>query len=143
MNKVRWTSLCAFAAILAVVIACGATTANISSLKISTDDQGKNETKTFKAGDKVYAIAQISNNSGKVEAKFRVLYDDVEGQEAGKLVPGAEKTLEVEGDRPAIFWITLPPGGFKNGRYKVEVSMIYAGEQKDQKSSTFEVTGYE
>src|SRR5262245_21294849 len=142
MNRVRWTSLFAFAAVLAVVLACGATTANISSLKISTDEQGKNETKTFRPGDKVYAVAQISNNGGKVDAKFRVLYDDVEGEQSGNQVPGAEKTLEVEGDRPAFFWITLPPAGFRNGRYKVEVSMIYAGDQKDQKSSTFEVTGY-
>src|SRR6185369_7759778 len=111
MNQVRWTSLFTLGAVMAVVLACGATTANISSLKISTDEQGKNETKTFRAGDKVYAVAQIANNGGKVDAKFRVLYDDVEGQQSGNQLPGAEKTLEVEGDRPAIFWITLPPGG--------------------------------
>ena len=142
MNRVRWTSLLAFGVVLAVVLACGATTANISSLKISTDEDGKNETKTFKPGDKVYAVAQIANNGGKVEAKFRVLYDDVEGEQSGSQVSRAEKTLEVEGNRPAIFWITLPSSGFKNGRYKVEVNMMYAGEQKDQKTSTFEVTGY-
>ena len=91
---------------------------------------------------KVYTVAQISNNVGKVQAKFRILYDDVEGQTAGTLVQGAEKTLDVEGDRPAIFWITLPPSGFQNGRYKVDVSMLYSGEQKDQKSATFDVSGY-
>ena len=108
----------------------------------STMNQGKNEAKNFKPGDKVYAVAQIANNSGTVQAKFRVLYDDVEGQTAGTLVQGAEKTLDVEGDRPAIFWITLPPSGFQNGRYKVETSMLYSGEQKDQKSATFDVSGY-
>ena len=123
--------------LLAVVLACGSTTANISSLKLSTDEAAKNETKTFKPGDKVYSVAQISNNGGKVEVKWRILRDD------GTPVPGAEKTLEVEGDRPAVFWITLPPAGFKNGSYKSEVSMIYSGEQKDQKSASFEVSGYE
>jgi hypothetical protein len=126
--------------LLAVVLACGATTANISSLKLSTDEDGKNETKTFKPGDKVYTTAQVSNNGGKVDVKWRILYD--EGDKAGTPVPGAEKTLEVEGDRPASFWITLPPAGFKDGRYKSEVSMVYSGEQKDQKSATFEVSGY-
>jgi hypothetical protein len=126
--------------LLAVVLACGATTANISSLKLSNDEAGKNETKSFKPGDKVYTIAQISNNGGKVEVKWRILYD--EGDKAGQPVTGAEKTLEVEGDRPAVFWITLPPAGFKDGRYKSEVSMTYSGEQKDQKTATFEVTGY-
>jgi len=126
--------------LLAVVLACGATTANISSLKISSDEAGKEETKTFKPGDKVYTTAQISNNGGKVDVKWRILYDD--GDKAGQPVPGAEKSLEVEGDRPASFWITLPPDGFRNGRYKSEVSMTYSGEQKDQKSATFEVSGY-
>ena len=50
--------------------------------------------------------------------------------------------LIVEGDRPAIFWIILPPSGFQNGRYKVDVSMLYSGDQKDQKSATFDVSGY-
>jgi|ERR1051326_4918498 hypothetical protein len=143
MSKNRWDVILAFGLLVAVVLACGATTANISSLKVSTDEQGKNEAKSFKPGDKVYAVAQISNNGGTVQTKFRILYDDVEGQSAGTPVPGAEKTLDVEGDRPAIFWITLPTGGFKNGRYKVDVSMLYSGDQKDQKSATFEVNGYE
>ena len=132
--------------LLAVALACkgGFTTANISSLKIASDEAGNNETKTFKPGDKVYAVAQISNNVGKVHAKFRVLYDDVQGQTAGTLVPGAEKTLDVEGSRAATFWLGLPPAGFPNGRYKVEVSMLNeSGEQKDQKTATFDVAGYE
>ena len=126
--------------VLAVVLACGATTANISSIKLSTDEAAQTEAKSFKPGDKVYTTAQIANNGGKVEVKWRILYDD--GDKAGQPVPGAEKTLEVEGDRPASFWITLPPAGFKDGRYKSEVSMVYSGEQKDQKSATFEVSGY-
>jgi hypothetical protein len=126
--------------LLATVLACGATTANISSLKVTSDEAGKNETKSFKPGDGVYTIAQISNNGGKVEVKWRILYD--EGDKAGQPVTGAEKTLEIEGDRPAVFWITLPPAGFKDGRYKTEVTMTYSGEQKDQKSATFGVSGY-
>jgi hypothetical protein len=126
--------------LLGVVLACGATTANISSLKLSTDKAGKNETKTFKPGDEIYTVGQISNNGGKVDVKWRILYD--EGDKAGQPVPGAEKTLEAEGDQPFVFWITLPPAGFKDGRYKSEVTMMYSGEQKDQKSATFEVSGY-
>lgn len=136
--------LLAIGLFIAVVLACNATTANISSLKVSTDEEGKNESKNFKPGDKVYAVAVISNNVGKVKAKFRILHDNVEGESAGTLVQGAEKTLDVEGSRPAIFWVTLPPTGFKNGQYKFEVSMLTEnGEQKDQKTATFEVSGYE
>jgi hypothetical protein len=126
--------------LLGVVLACGATTANISNLKLSSDKAGKNETKSFKPGDEIYTTGQISNNGGKVDVKWRILYD--EGDKAGQPVPGAEKTLEAQGDQPFVFWITLPPAGFKDGRYKSEVSMMYSGEQKDQKSATFEVSGY-
>jgi hypothetical protein len=59
------------------------------------------------------------------------------------LVQGAEKALDIEGSRPAVFWITLPNRGFPNGRYKLEVTMLNeSGEQKDQKTATFEVVGY-
>src|ERR1043166_453721 len=144
MKPNKWSLVLLLGLMLAVLLACSATTANIGSLKISSDEEGKNEVKSFKPGDKVYAVAQIANNGGKVQAKFRVLFDDVEGEKSGSLVQSAEKTLDVEGSRPAIFWITLPAGGFKNGRYKVEVNMLTeSGEQKDQKTATFDVTGYE
>ena len=143
MTKSKLDLVIGMGMVLAVVLACSATTANISSLKITTDEEGKTEAKTFKPGDKVYAIANIANNGGKVQAKFRVLYDNVAGEKAGELVQGAEKTLDIEGSRPAVFWITLPPAGFGNGRYKVEVSMLTeSGEQKDQKTATFDIAGY-
>lgn len=143
MTTNKWNFTIALGLMLAVILACSATTANISSLKVSTDEEGKNEAKSFKPGDKVYSVAQIGNNPGKVQAKFRILFDDVDGQKAGTLVEGAEKTLEVDGSRPAIFWITLPARGFYNGRYKVEVNMLTEkGEQKDQKTATFDVSGY-
>ena len=144
MKSNKWNSVLALGLFIGALLACSATTANISSLTVSTDEEGKNVATSFKPGDKVYAVAQISNNPGKVQTKFRVLYDNVEGQDSGTLVQGAEKTLEVDGSRPAIFSITLPGRGFPNGRYKVEVSMLTEnGEQKDQKTSTFEVVGYE
>jgi len=144
MNRNKLNAVIALGLLLAVLLACSATTANIGSLKISRDEEGKNEAKTFKPGDKVYAVVQIANNGGKVQAKFRILFDDVEGQKSGTPVKGAEKTIEVEGSRPAFFWITLPDSGFQNGRYKVEVSMLTeSGEQKDQKADTFDVSGYE
>ena len=144
MSTNKWNLALALSPLLACLLACNVTTAKIGSLTVSTDEEGKNEAKSFKPGDKVYAVAQIANNVGKVQARFRILFDDVEGQKAGTLVQGAEKTLDVEGSRPAIFWITLPAAGFQNGRYKVEVNMLNEkGEQKDQKTATFEVSGYE
>ena len=140
MLKNKFNALLALALLVLVVWACGATTANISSIKLSSDKAGKNETKTFKPGDDVYTTGQISNNGGKVEVKWRIVYD--EGDKAGSTVPGAEKTLEADGVEDFVFSITLPPSGFPIVRYKSEVSMIYSGEQKDQKTATFDVGGY-
>lgn len=143
MRGNRWDPALALGIFVAFLLACSATTANISSLKIASDEQGKNETRNFKPGEKVYAIAQIANNPGKVQAKFRIVVDEVEGQQIGTVVPGTDTTLDIEGSRPAIFWITLPARGFQNGRYKLEVTMLTeSGDQKDQESATFDISGY-
>ena len=145
MHKSRWNLALGIGLILAVVLACNwsASTANISSLKVSKDEDGKTEASNFGPGDKIYAVAIISNNPGKQSVVFRVLYDDVKGMKSGDMVEGATKTLEVDGSRPAVFWITLPPEGFANGRYKFDVVMKNdKGEQKDQKAATFNVAGF-
>ncbi len=143
MHKSRWNLALGLALMAAVALACNWSTANIGSLKISKDEKASTEASDFKPGEKVYAVAQISNNPGKQKVKFRVLYDDVKGQKSGELVQGAEKTLEVDGDKAATFWITLPSSGFENGRYKMDVTMSNEqGEQKDQKSATFNVSGF-
>lgn len=143
MHKSRWNLALGLALMAAVALACNWSTANIGSLKISKDEKASTEASDFKPGEKVYAVAQISNNPGKQKVKYRVLYDDVKGQKSGELLSGSENTLDIDGDKAATFWITLPSSGFQNGRYKVEVTMSNEqGEQKDQKSATFNVSGF-
>ena len=62
MKSNKWSFGLAVGMFLAVILACSASTANISSLKLATDEDGKNETTSFKPGDTVYALAAISNN---------------------------------------------------------------------------------
>ncbi len=45
MRLPKWESLLGLGLVLGVLLACSATTANISSLKVATDKEGKNETK--------------------------------------------------------------------------------------------------
>jgi hypothetical protein len=143
MHKSRWNLALGLALMVAVALACNWSTANISSLKISKDEKASTEVSDFKPGEKIYAVAQISNNPGKQKVKFRVLYDDVKGQKSGEMLPNGETTLDVDGDRQAYLALPLPRSGFPNGRYKVEVTMSNEqGEQKDQKSATFNVTGF-
>lgn len=52
-----------------------------------------------------------------------------------------ETTLDMGGSGTATFTFTPPASGWPKGRYKVEVLMMNeAGEQKDQKASTFTVS---
>lgn len=143
MHNQKWNLAIISGVILAVALACNWSTANLSSFKIAKDEAGKNEASQFGPGEKVYAVAEVSNNPGKVKVKFRLLYDDVEGEKSGELVQGAEKDFDVDGSRPLIFWVTLPPSGFKNGKYKIEAVMTDdKGTKKAEKSGTFTVSGF-
>lgn len=144
MHKSRSNLVLGLGFILVTVLACNYsfTTANISSLKVSKEKSAAAETSSFGPNDTVYAVAQISNTSDKHKVTGRILYDDVKGQDSGKLVPGAETTIDVTGAAAATFTLSPPPVGWPNGKYKVEVTMKdEAGKQIDQKTTTFNVSG--
>jgi hypothetical protein len=122
-------------------VACNfsASTANISDLKVSKDKAATQATDTFTPTDTIYAVATISNAPGAVKVKGRLAFEDVEGEQAGP-IPGLETTLDLPGSATATFTFTPPSSGFPKGKYKVEVFMLNeAGEQKDQKSASFNV----
>jgi hypothetical protein len=130
--------------VLLVALACNwsATTANISSFKVSKDKSAASENSSFAPNDTVYAVAQISNTSDKHKVTSRILFDDVKGQESGAPVPGAETTIDVPGAAAATFTLSPPSVGWPNGKYKIEVIMKNEdGKQIDQKSATFTVSG--
>lgn len=140
----RWNTALGLALVLAVVLACNfsASTANISSLKIGKDEKVSTETSNFGPRDKVYIVATLSNTSDKWKMRCRLYFDDVQGQKSGEMIPDSEKTLDLPGAGTATFWYTWGGQGWPNGKYKVEVSMINEqGEQKDQKTGTFTVSG--
>jgi hypothetical protein len=122
-------------------VACNfsASTANISDLKLGKDQAATQQTSSFAASDTVYAVATISNAPGAVKVKGRLVIEDVEGEQSGP-IPGLEKTLDLPGSGTATYTFTPPADGFPKGKYKVEVFMLNeAGEQKDQKSASFNV----
>jgi len=47
MHKNKWNLTLAFGLLLGVILACSASTANIGSLKVTSDEAGKNEAKSF------------------------------------------------------------------------------------------------
>lgn len=143
MGKIRRSTLLGLTFLLLFIAGCkvSCTTANVSSLKLSKDKEGNNPAKEFGPGDTVYATATVSNNASKVTLKFNLFTEKVEGKPDNTSVPNTEVTLDVPGDGVGSYHITIPPSGFPAGRYRIEVVMLYNGDQKDKKSDTFTVKG--
>ena len=142
MRTKRWDLTLGLGVLLVTALACNfsASTANISSLKLSKDEAGKNEASSFGPGETVYAIAAVSNVPGKVKVKFRFFTEDVQGQPANAPVEAFDRTLEVSDDRYLHYFASPPPQGWPPGKYRIEaVMMTESGEQKDQESATFTV----
>jgi hypothetical protein len=145
MRTNRWNLALALSVILAAALACNYsfTTANVSKLKLGKDKDVKTETDKFGPTDTVYGVATISNTSSKQKVKIRLLYDDVKGQDSGKLFPGTEASSVISGASDVPLNFTPPAGGWSNGRYKVEFTMYDedGNKQVDQETTTFTVSG--
>ncbi len=140
MRTTTLNSALALGLLVIAVLACGATTANISALKVAKDESASKETSSFEANDTIYGVATISNAPGKVKVKGRLAIEDVEGQKPGP-IPGLEKTLDLGGSGTATYTFTPPPSGWPKGKYKLEVILMNdAGEQSDTKSASFSVS---
>jgi len=140
MTKSRLSFVIATGLLLAVVLACNVSTANLSSVKISKDKTASSETSSFGPNDTVYAVGTVANAPGKVKVKGLLAFEDVEGQKQGP-IPGLEKTLDLEGSGTATYTFTPPPDGWPKGKYKIDVILLDdAGAEKDKKSGTFSVS---
>lgn len=126
--------------LLSAVSACS-TEPKVNSLKIGKDEKVTKTEDTFQPGETLYAVAEIVNAGGGSKARFRIVYEDVAGQKNGEMVPGAEKTLDVEGDNTASFYAKLP-SDFPGGRYGLQVRL--ADKQDNPvggQSTSFTVAG--
>lgn len=144
MRSSKSNLILSLACLLVATLACNfsATTANLSSLKVSKEKSASTETSTFAPNDTVYIVAQVSNTSDKHKVTSRILFDDVQGESSGTPVQGAEVTIDVPGAAAATFTLTPPVSGWPGGKYKVEVTMKDEnGKQIDQKTTGFTVTG--
>ena len=134
----------AFAVTLALALtsACSFTTAHISSLKLSKDKEGNTETTSFAPHDTIYAKATVSNVPSKVTVKLRFITEKVEGQPENAPVEQFDKSFDLPSDGVVTYYVSPPTAGWPPGKYRIEASMfIESGEQKDQKTATFTVSG--
>jgi hypothetical protein len=142
MRMYKWCLTLCLGIILITANACSFTTANIRSLKLSKDKEGTTEASTFAPKDSIYALAIVSNVPSKVTLKFRLITEKVEGQPENAPVPKFDTSVDLPSDGIGTYSLTPPPAGWPAGKYRIDVSMlIESGEQKDQKSATFTVSG--
>jgi hypothetical protein len=111
-------------------------------LKLSKDKEGNSEANTFAPDDAIYARATVSNVPSKVTLKFRLITEKVEGQPENAPVTKFDTSIDMPQDGVGTFSLTPPTAGWPAGKYRIEVNMlIESGEQKDQKSASFTVSG--
>ncbi len=125
--------------VLALALACNFTTANISRVVLSPNDDGSAPTNTFRPDATVHAIVTISNVGPRTSVRSRLYFENVAGTEANEMVPGSERMVNLErgGEAAFNYWRT---GGMPPGTYRIEITLLYEGEQKDQESVTFTVS---
>jgi len=135
MRTTRFNCVLGLGLLIIAALACNASTANLSSLKISTDKSGSPEASTFGPTDTIYAVGTASNVPGKVKVKGRLAPDGAEGLEP------VETTLELPGSGTATYTFTPPPQGWPKGKYKVEVTLMDEdGKERDTKTASFSVS---
>lgn len=124
------------AALLILVLgACsfGASSANISSAKMATDEEGKQPTKTFSPGEPFYCIVELSDAPKDTEEKAVWTAVKVEGAKPNTRIDDA-KTTSGSGQ---IQFNLSNKGPWPTGDYKVD---LYLNDAKDPtKTLTFEV----
>ena len=141
MQSNRLNLLLGLGVFVVAALACSASTANLSSLKVGKDKTVAQEASSFAPNDTVYAVAEVSNAPGAVKVTGRLVSEGIEGVPDGPIA-GLEKTLDLPGSGTATYTFTPPPSGWPPGKYKLEAVMLNeAGEQKDQKSASFTVGG--
>jgi hypothetical protein len=129
--KKHVNTIAAIGLLVFIALACNAnfTTANISSFNFGKNNKAEPPTTTFDLGDKIFAVAMVSNTSSKHKMKFKVFSKDKEV---------LTKDVDFEGSRPVFLELTVPAGG----EYKIEAALLDdSGKEIDKKSGTVTVKG--
>ncbi len=131
-NKIN--TLIAISVLIFIAMACNAsfTTANISSFNFGKNDKAEPATTTFNVGEKVFAVAIVSNAMSKIKVRFKV--ESTSGNSQQPLT----KEVELEGAGRAFLELTNLP----SGEYKAEAVLFDdSGKEIDKKSGSFTVKG--
>jgi len=73
--------------------------------------------------------------------KFSLFAEKAEGVKENTHLTQADMSLDLPSSGYGLYHVSPPSRGWPAGRYRIEVIMLYNGEQKDKKSDTFTVAG--
>ena len=134
--KTKINSIIMLAILAFTFSACSFSTANISELKFGKNDTATPAATSFNVGEKVFAVAHVSNAMGKHKVKFNMKYENVSGKGKGESFGKPE--LDVDGDSEAFVYFNseIP------GDYSVEAILVdEQGKELGKKSGTIKITG--
>ncbi|MBV6497424.1 MAG: hypothetical protein DYH05_05940 [Acidobacteria bacterium ACB1] len=133
------TLLIVAAVLFTAAFACNMSTANLSSLKTGKDPDAKNETSKYAAGDTIYAVAEVSNNPGKVKVKMYIQVENMAGVKPGTVIDNSVVNLDINGDAVAKYkYETVSDTA--GGTFNIVAEMYNEnGEKKDSKAQTVTV----
>lgn len=137
----KFNSIFALGFLILVSMACNFSfsTANLSDLKFGKDKDASGASTSFKPADEIFVVTAVNNTSDKNKVKFRILFDKVEGEQAGTVAYKLDKELVVEDSRAIWFNFSLDDG-LAPGTYKAEVVLTGEdGKELDRKTGNFTV----
>lgn len=128
----------AVSVLILVSLACSGsfTTANIGSFNFGKNEDANPPTTTFNVGEKIFAVANVANTSGKHKLKFKISFENVQGK--GKGEEALTKDIDFEGSRAVFLNFNAP----LPGEYKLDAALLdESGKEIDKKSGTVTVKG--
>ncbi len=123
-------------ALAALASSCSFTTANISKLEFGKSETAQPAMTTFNVGERIFAVATVSNTSSKHKVNFKVTYEDVPGRTKGE--EAMNQSMDFEGARPVWLSFAVPAAG----EYAVEATLLDDTDKKiDSKSGKITAKG--
>ena len=117
--------------------ACNASTAHIGGIQLGKDKAVSSPTTSFGEHDAVYAKADASNLPNKVTMQWQLVAVNVKGEKPNTAIPSLNESVDLDSDGTSNYNLTPPPSGWPDGTYKITVTMMDNGTQRDQKSIEF------
>ncbi len=140
-NVIKRSAIVIAVALAAILLpACSVSTAHIGNLQVAKDKDMSTPSASFGAHDAVYAKASADNLPNKVSMNWQLIAEKVDGQKPNTVIPQLDKSYDLGADGTATYDLTPPDAGWPAGTYKIVVTMVDNGTQRDVKSAEFTVT---